>query len=174
MCLPQSLLAGEVAVRLSLESVWLTVAVRWVPVVTDPSSLPCESGYHGSQHTDSPRGPQASGPGPQAKCNPHSGLPDSWGLCRASCKDSLCSTKRESTSRSLSSSQTHCLHTSVFPGRNTLSSFPQNRRSSWLIFCFFVPEKYFAPIGKAMWEPGLWAGGYTYVVQAGLSQRGRQ
>lgn len=94
VCLPQSLLAGEVAVRLSLDSVWLTVAVRWVPVVTDSSSLPCESGYHGSQHTDSPQGPQASGPRPQAKCNPHSGLPDSWGLCRGSCKDSAAPRER--------------------------------------------------------------------------------
>lgn len=57
-------------------TLWLSVAVQWVFVVTDSSSLPRESGCHDSQHTDSPQGPHVFGPRPQGKCSPHSGLPD--------------------------------------------------------------------------------------------------
>lgn len=46
---------------------------------------------------------------------------------------------------------------SAFPGRDTLSSLLKTGTPLGLsfVFCFFVSEKYLAPIGKAMWDCGL-------------------
>lgn len=154
------------------------MTVRWVPIVTDLFSFPCESGYHGSQHTDSPQVPHAFHPRPQVKCSSHSDPPDLWGSCPTSCMDSV--TPREFTSRSLSLSQTHCLHAelTLWISRKNLTLFPSPKicvPPSWLIFCFSVPEKYFAPIGKVMWGYGLWAGRCICGPgQAVCSQRGQQ
>lgn len=82
------------------------MAVHWVPVVTDSSFLPLESGRHDSQHTDSPQGHMSLAPGPKPNAAPHSGLPDHWSPCGASCGDSVYTSKRVSALMALTEPDT--------------------------------------------------------------------
>lgn len=107
-------------------------------------------------------------------------IPQTFGVPAQPVAWTLFVTPRECTSRSLSLSQTHCLHAelTLWISRKNLTLFPSPKicvPPSWLIFCFSVPEKYFAPIGKIMWGYGLWAGRCICGPgQAVCSQRGQQ